>query len=322
MPTPRIGLALGGGAARGWAHLGVLEALQDLGIRPDVICGSSIGALVGGVYLSGYMKELETWASKLTRLRMARYLDVKITGKGLLGGDRLYTELEQHLGETRIEDLSTSFVCVTTDLQTGEEVWLRNGRLVDAIRAAFAIPGVFEPVMLDGRWLVDGAIVNPVPVSVCRALGAQIVVAVRVDSGGAANMTMTTEANSKAAGFSSSTLWPGRQKRARRRFNGGDEDGAGAPNLLSVMMSTINIVQARVIRARLIADPPDVTIGARAGHIGLLEFHRAPELIRIGRAAVARAEDELLDVIAAYRAATTEAQETAALSPIEDASTH
>ena len=268
LPGPRIGLALGGGAARGWAHLGVMEALGEMGIRPDVVCGTSIGALVGGVHLAGYSAELEFWVRRLTKLRMVRYLDVKLAGRGIIGGGRLFAEMERHIGDQTIEDLPVTFATVATDLNTGHEIWLRQGKLTTAIRASFAIPGFFEPINIDGRWLIDGALVNPVPVSVCRALGAQIIIAVRLDSGVSIDPSPQTA-------------------------NGRQPD---APGVLGVMMSTVNIVQDRVTRSRLVADPPDVTINAKVGHIGLLEFNRAPELIQLGRTAACRAKPDILDL--------------------------
>lgn len=280
-PGPRIGLALGGGAARGWAHLGVLEALDEMGVRPDVVCGTSIGALVGGVYLAGFSDELEFWARRLTKLRMIRYMDVKLAGRGIIGGSRLFAEMERHVGDIAIEDLPMTFASVATDLNTGHEVWLRQGRLTTAIRASFAIPGFFEPIMVDGQWLIDGALVNPVPVSVCRALGAQLVIAVRLEStnpGNGVQLDLVTETKTKRARKSSPST-------------------PVAPGVLGVMMSTVSIVQDRVTRSRLVADPPDVSVNAKVGHIGLLEFNRAPELIQLGRAAAHRAKSEILDMM-------------------------
>ena len=175
---PRIGLALGGGVARGWAHIGALRALRRYGIEPDVIAGSSVGALVGGAHLAGRLSALEDWARKLTRIKIVSYLDLKLSSGGLIGGTHLVAEMMRHIGDVKIEDLPAPFVAVSTDLVTGHEMWLREGSLVEAMRASFSLPGVFPPVKIDNQWLVDGALVNPVPVSVCRALGCQMVIAV------------------------------------------------------------------------------------------------------------------------------------------------
>ena len=178
----KVGLVLGAGAARGWAHIGALRELDALGLKLDVIVGSSIGTLVGGCYAAGRLDMLEAFARSLTRRRVLGLLDFSFTGSGLIGGQRLRARLEAALGDLRIEDLPVQFAAVATEIGGGHEIWLRRGLLVDAIRASYALPGVFEPVKIDGRWLFDGAIVNPVPVSVARALGAERVIALNISS--------------------------------------------------------------------------------------------------------------------------------------------
>ena len=181
MTRPLIGLALGSGAGRGWAHIGILNALTEAGIEPDIVSGTSIGALVGGVYLAGHLSVLEKWARGLTKMRILRLLDFRMGGGGFVSGDRLGALLLRNLGGLRIEELPKPFAAVSTDLTTGHEIWFRKGPAVDAIRASYALPGVFRPVMIDGNWMVDGALVNPLPVSVCRALGAQLVIAANLN---------------------------------------------------------------------------------------------------------------------------------------------
>ena len=276
----RIGLALGGGAARGWSHLGVLEGLEELGVKPDIVCGTSIGALVGGVYLSGNIETLKTWARNLTRLKMVRYLDVKRFGKGLIGGQRLHAEMEKHLGAIEIDALPSVFAAVATDLQTGQEVWLRSGKLTTAIKASFAIPGIFEPIKVEGRWLVDGALVNPVPVSVCRALGAEFVIAVRFDVNGC--LSVDAHSHALANGADLAQVVPKRDV---------------PPSAMGSMLAAINLVQDRMTRSRLVADPPDVSVSVRCGHIGLMDFNRAPEMIELGRQAVRRVRTDLKDAL-------------------------
>jgi len=165
MTLPRIGLALGSGVARGWAHIGVLHALERAGIRPDIVCGTSIGALVGGVHLAGKLDVLEAWARSLTKLKIVTYLDFRVAGGGMIGGNRLMAVMHRHLGNIAIEDLPVPYICVAADLITGHEVWLRSGNLVDALRASISLPGIFSPVEFDSRWLIDGALINPLPVS-------------------------------------------------------------------------------------------------------------------------------------------------------------
>ncbi|HIP77221.1 MAG TPA: lysophospholipase, partial [Kiloniellaceae bacterium] len=179
---PKIGLALGSGVARGWAHLGVLRALARYGIEPDVVAGTSIGAVVGGIHLAGKADALEAWARSLNKVRMISYIDFRMRNGGMLGGRHLVDAMRHELGGMKIEELTTPFVAVATDLVTGHEVWLRRGDIVDAMRTSFSLPGIFEPMQHDRRWLVDGALVNPVPVSVCRALGAQMVIAVNLNA--------------------------------------------------------------------------------------------------------------------------------------------
>src|SRR5258708_27136682 len=195
MPVPAfpIGLALGSGGARGWAHIGVLRALERNGIKPDIVCGTSIGALIGGVYLGGRLDELEAWARRLNRLRLSRLFDLQLGYGGLIMGRRIMEIFDRELKHCAIEDLPARFACVTTEYGTGHEVWLQNGNLLEAVRASYALPGLFAPVKVDGRWLLDGALVNPVPVSVCRALGARVVIAVNLNSDAFGPRTSATE---------------------------------------------------------------------------------------------------------------------------------
>ena len=288
MERTRIGLALGGGAARGWAHLGVLESLAEIGIKPDVVAGTSIGALVGGCYLSGHFKQLEKWACSLSRLRMLRFMDLKLRGRGLIGGERLLAEMERHFSGVQIEDLPGTFVAVCTDLYSGHEVWLRQGPLVEAIRASFAVPGFFEPVNVEGRWLVDGGLVNPVPVSACRALGAELVIAVRLSNPIEAATPVEEAGIAHLNGVEMHVSAP----------------PSAPPSMVGAMMATLNIVTDRVSRSRLVSNPPDININARVGHIALTDFHRADELISLGREAVRAARHDLKDALESLHADT------------------
>src|SRR5437773_7379884 len=177
----KIGRALGGGSARGWAHIGVLRALNEAGIFPDIIAGTSIGAVVGGCYVAGELDALEQFARELTRRKVLGFLDFNFTGSGLIHGQRLCDVLDRRLKSVDIESLERRFVAVATEIGTGHEIWLSRGSIVEAMRASYALPGIFRPVSINGRWLFDGALVNPIPVSVCRALGARYVIAVNVN---------------------------------------------------------------------------------------------------------------------------------------------
>jgi NTE family protein len=292
-----LGIALGGGAARGWAHIGVLKSLIAAGFEPDIVAGTSMGAVAGACFITGRLDALEDFACGLTRRRMFGFLDLNFAGSGLITGQRLSARLEHHLQQFAIEQLDRKFVAVATELGTGHEVWLNKGSLVHALKASFALPGIFRPVKINGRWLIDGALVNPIPVSVCRALGARIVIAVNlsndlINKGGIihdqANFTepsVTVEDNHL----------PGTNGRAalhllHRQIFGRSND---APGISSVMMDAINITQDRIARSRLAGDPPDVTIGPKTGGIGLFDFHRAREAIELG----AKATDKLIDEI-------------------------
>lgn len=314
---PRIGLALGGGVARGWAHIGVLRALKRYGIEPDIVCGSSVGALVGGVGLAGKLDALEDWARSLSRLKIAGYLDLRLRqGGGLIGGDKLVAEMRRHLGDTRIEDLPVPFVATATDLVTGHEVWLQKGGMVDALRASFSLPGVFPPVQMDGRWLVDGALVNPVPVSCCRALGAQMVIAVNLSADILGKARKPGATIPTAAGFDLLKLIEEAPRETRPLFSIGaltrrifrrDYDG---PSVFGVMVSSLSIITDRITRSRLAGEPPDVHIAPRLGQIGLLEFDRADDCIREGELAVERVLPELHDALAVFSAAAREVVRT------------
>jgi NTE family protein len=298
MAAGKIGLALGGGAARGWAHIGVLKALAAAGIKPDVIAGTSIGAVVGGCYAAGHLDDVEAFARELTRRRVFGYLDFNFTGTGLITGQRLCERLDKHLGDRSIEDLECRFTAVATEIGSGHEVWLSCGRLVDAMRASYALPGVFRPVKINGRWLFDGALVNPIPVTVCRALGAQYVIAVNLNFDVCSRGTVVPhiEAQQPATAdpqeeqpVKGTNGVAVRRLLQRQIFGRGDD----VPGISTVMVDAFNIVQDRIARSRLAGDPPDIMISPRLNGIGLFDFHRAEELIERGYAAVRR---ELEDI--------------------------
>jgi NTE family protein len=304
---PRIGLALGSGAARGWAHIGVIRALEAAGVKPDVICGTSIGALVGGVHLAGKLDVLEQWARDLTRLKVMSYLDFQMARGGLISGNRLTENIARHLGGLRIEDLPSPFATIVTDLASGHEVWIRDGNLVEALRISISLPGIFAPARREGRWLVDGALINPVPVSVCRALGAHIVIAVNLHSDliGRARASSPDpqreggiDLQAELAAMEAATGRTSRFTSILQRVFGRSGD---VPSMFAVMVQSLNIMLDRVARSRLAGEPPDVLVLPRLGHIGLMEFERADEAITEGMNAVNRALPDLADAIAVFR---------------------
>lgn len=307
---PPIGIALGAGVARGWAHIGVLRAFQEAGIDADMVAGTSIGALVGACYLAGKLDEIEDWARSITRLKAAGYLDFTVSKPGLIGGERLTREMRAHFGDMTLEHLPKPLVCVASDLGSGREVWLSRGPLVEAVRASFAIPGIFPPQQLDGRWLVDGALVNPLPVSACVAMGARLIIGVNVNAdfghravtglvplqseGGLDLDDVVRQAESVSGsvpGLGRLSALPGLIRVLLRRDR-------QSPSVFGVMVSSLNLVIDRATRSRLATDPPDIHVVPRISHIGLTEFDRAEELIALGRAAGEMAVAELNELLA------------------------
>jgi NTE family protein len=300
---PTIALALGGGAARGFAHIGVIRTLVAKGYIPEIIVGTSIGAVVGGCFAAGKLDNIEQWARSLTRRRLLGYLDVSLGGLGLLSGGRVFEALNEAVGDITIEALPHRFAAIATEIGTGHEIWLTRGRLADALRASYALPGIFPAVQIGDRWLMDGALVNPVPVSAARALGARVVIAVNVNTDLFGRGTTIHDhgedpaqppieeeiANRSILGRANP------EKNARRRFFG----SAGRPGLSNVMMEAFNVMQDRITRARLAGDPPDLLISPRVGRIGLFDFHRAEESIAIGAEAAERALESFDEVVAA-----------------------
>jgi NTE family protein len=300
---PVIGLALGGGAARGFAHIGILRTLLAHGIVPNVVVGTSIGAVVGGAYAAGQLDSLENWARSLQPRNILGYLDIRLNGSGLIGGDRLASQLEAAIGPTLIEELPLKYATVATEVRTGHEIWLTHGRIVDAMRASYALPGIFSPVLVGDRWLVDGALVNPVPVSAARALGAEIVIAANLSSDifsttiYAHGSTAGTPAAAAAAELAPPKRGFGRLFSAERTMKREFFGSAGRPGISSVMVDAFNIMQDRITRARLAGDPPDLLITPRVGQIGWFDFHRAGDLIAHGARAAERAIDSIQEAI-------------------------
>jgi NTE family protein len=299
---PTIGLALGGGGARGFAHIGVIRTLLANGITPEVVVGTSIGSVVGGCYACGHLDGFEEWARGLTRRGILSYLDISLSGGGLISGGRLAERLEQRLGDIRVEALPVRFAAITTEVGTGHEIWLTRGRLVDAMRASYALPGIFAPVGLDGRWLVDGALVNPVPVSAARVFGARLVIAINLSSD-ILGRSITVGGEEEVAGSDAENGGKPRRLRSmfgaerslKRQFVG----GSARPGIPTVMVDAFNIMQDRITRARLAGDPADVTINPRVGHVGWFDFHRASEAMEVGARATERALDEIHEALAA-----------------------
>ncbi len=252
--SPRIGLALGSGAARGWAHIGVIRALEEAGIVPDIVCGTSIGALVGASYAAGQLDRLEPWVRQLKWQTVLGLFDLKMAG-GLIAGAKLVDFFRARFEDRGMDALDKAYGCVATELASGREVWLRDGSVTEAVRASIALPGLFTPVWHDGVWLVDGGLVNPVPVSLCRAMGADVVIAVDLS-------------------------W-----QLVSRHSHAEQPRGDTPSMLEVLTSSLNIMQVRITRSRLAGEPADVVVRPRLPSLMALEFHRGTEAIEEGRLA-------------------------------------
>ncbi len=295
----KVGLALGGGAARGWSHIGVLRVLERAGIPVDVIAGCSIGAVVGGCYAAGKLDELERFALSLSKRGVVGLLDFHIGASGLIAGDRLRRLLERDLAEARVETLSRRFACVATELGSGHEIWLTRGPLIEAMRASYALPGIFDPVRVKGRLLMDGALVNPVPVTTARAMGAEIVLCVNLNGDMKLRGTVIQAHGGEEDELVETVVEEPRRWGLFTHWGHGDKPRpkSAGPGIASVMMDAFNITQDRISRSRLAGDPPDVMICPKLGGVGLFEFHRAAEIIDLGRQAAERALPDLRELL-------------------------
>lgn len=302
-----VGIALGSGSARGLAHIGVLQALRDMGIEPTVVCGSSMGALVGACYAGGHLDTFAEWAVKLSTRDVLRYLGIRLLAQGgVAEAGGLIRYLREAFGDTAIEDLHHTYGAVATDLLRGREIWLQEGSVWDAVRASIAIPGMLTPALRDDRWLVDGALVNPVPVSLCRALGADLVIAVNLNStviGRPLPQREMAQVEEEVA-LLEGALPEGQEEgnftflgRLGNALRGAARPvtqlwaGSGlprGPGKFEVMLGAINVMQDRITRSRLAGEPPDVMLAPRLYNIGLLDFQRGEEVIAEGRACVER----------------------------------
>ncbi len=320
MSEVKVALALGSGAARGWSHIGVIKALEEMGVRINMVAGTSIGSLVGAGYASGRLAEIEQWVQGMNRWEVFNLLDFGFNHGGIIGGEKVFNRAREEFGQRNIEDLPITYGAVATDLYSGREIWLREGDLYDASRASCAMPGVLSPKSFDGRWLIDGGLVNPVPVSLCRALGADFVIAVHLNSQlnskalqrRGRSIPPQTEAEQlekekadmevqdNENGFFDN-MWSGSKEYLdsfKERFrNNGDK----APGMFSVMASSIDIMQERITKARMAGDPPDILVQPKLGHIGIMEFYRGQEAIDLGYETTTRMRDLIMEEIELYR---------------------
>lgn len=290
----KIGLALGSGSARGWSHIGVIKALAEHNIHPDIVCGTSIGALVGASYVSNNIDKLEQWVLSLSKLDIARFFEINASFNGFINRDRLHTFLNKFVSEdgVLIETLEKDYASISTDLSTGREVWHSQGAIIEAVLASIALPGLFPAFRNNSHWLVDGGLVNPVPVSVCRALGADVVIAVNLNG----------DVVGKHLGKSNKPII--KSETLKHKFNDFVAEYTGdlfinnkqedePPSLFDAIAGSINITQDRITRSRLAGDPPDILLSPKLADIGLLEFYRAEEAINEGIKAVRKMMPEI-----------------------------
>ena len=293
--TPKLGIALGSGASRGWSHIGVINALLEAGIEPDVVCGTSVGALVGASYAAGNLTKLQEWVLDSSRSDVYRFFDIKFSQAGFVDIARLNKFLHGYVAaaDATIEKLQKPFIAVSTDLDSGREIWSKDGNVAQAVRASMSLPGLFPPVRHNGRWLVDGGLVNPVPVTACQALGADVVIAVNLNSdivGKHVKRTTVTSAQEEEGLLR--YLKQQAKEYSSSLFSSADESET-PPGLLSVISSSINIFQDRITRSRLAGDPADILISPKLNDVGLLEFGKAAEAMKVGEDCVNRALPEI-----------------------------
>ena len=293
----KLGIALGSGAARGWAHIGVLRALEQAGIIPDIIAGTSIGALVGAAYASDRLDPLADWVTGIDWWEIIRYMDVRLGG---VEGERLMRAFRERVEDVPIEALPKPFGAVATDLYTGREVWFQSGSLLEAVRASIALPGLFSPMRYQGRWLVDGGLVDPLPVSLCRALGADRVIAVNLNGDIVGRQFNGRVQHRSAPNPLLARLSAGWQAMLGNHASAAEPESSAEetpPGLFDVMAGSIHIMQDRITRARMAGDPPDVVLAPRLAHLGLMDFDHAAEAMAAGVACVQRHLPVLRDAL-------------------------
>lgn len=318
MSKIKIGLALGSGAARGWAHIGVIRALEELGIYPEIVTGTSIGSFVGAAYSANKLDKLEEWVLNMDRWKVFNLLDFGLTNGGVISGEKVFNVARETFGAINIQDLSKKYAAVATDLYTGREVWLKKGDVFRVARASCAMPGLLSPKAFQGRWLVDGALVNPVPVSLARALNADFVIAVHLnsqihieedlleipESSEPKKLTQNNDESETSLKQSASNAFNKFLNRSQDYFElvkGKLSREHSSPGVFGVMAGSIDIMQERITRGRLVGDPPDVLLQPRLGGVGLLEFELGEEAIQIGYDTTMRRKDLILEELRLFQ---------------------
>ncbi len=288
MPAKKIGLALGGGAALGWSHIGVIHALHRHGIRPDIISGTSMGSVVGACLAADKLEHLEVIARDVSWKSVLSFADIQFGKNGLLGGEKIVRELENQFAEMSIEQLPVPFATLAVDLISGEPHVFTEGSVIDAVRASISLPGIFTPHKHNGMLLVDGGLAETVPISLCRQLGADIVIGVDVvaDYRGQAVATglIVEDQDKEISGIGIAQkkgikgVWYGLRNRTAKLFRRRRRE----PGLLGIGIASGALIMRQLAKAQQEAHPPELMIEPKVGHIMQIEFHKADELIRIG----------------------------------------
>ncbi|HHN8544266.1 patatin-like phospholipase RssA [Citrobacter cronae] len=295
----KIGLALGSGAARGWSHIGVIKALKHMGIDVDIVAGCSIGSLVGAAYACNKLPALEQWVCSFSYWDVLRLMDLSWRRGGLLRGERVFNQYRNVMPVEAIEQCTRRFATVATNLSTGRELWFTEGDLHLAVRASCSIPGLMSPVAHNGYWLVDGAVVNPIPVSLTRALGADIVIAVDLQHDAHLMqqdlLSFNVSSDAESGDGADELSWHGRLK--ERLSNITARRTVTAPTAMEIMTTSIQVLENRLKRNRMAGDPPDILIQPFCPQISTLDFHRASAAIAAGQLAVEKKMDELLPLV-------------------------
>jgi len=297
--SKKVGLVLGSGSARGWAHLGVIQALAEAGVRVDYVAGTSIGALVGAFYAAGKIETLRNIILELDRKQIALLFDMVFPKSGLIDGKKIADSVREHISEKNIGELSLPLCVICTDLNTGCEVNIQDGDIIEAIRASISVPGIFTPVKKNGIFLVDGGLVNPVPVNVSRRMGADLVIAVDLNHDIVGKRSVIHSESYATVPLTGRNRFAVQNTLVRKIIdNLKKRTGApsasvlaqikqwmkkdSAPNIFEVLASSIYIMEMQITATRLKTEPPDLLIQPKLGHIRFLDFHRAQEAIGEG----------------------------------------
>lgn len=308
-PRKTVGLVLGSGSSRGWAHIGAIEALEEENIPIDYIAGCSIGSYVGALYASGGLKSLKAFVLKMDGKKVFSYFDVVLPRSGLLDATKKINELFSiHTSASQFSDLKIPVMMVATDLETGEKVILKSGKLLDALRATMSVPGLFAPARVKNRWLVDGGLVDPVPVGVLRAAASDVVIAVDLncglDSRKMCDKKIDPEVAPDESRFFNSELmkkllnyYESAEASFTTKLNELLKKESGTPDIIETVMTSINIMQNRITRINLAVDPPDILIQPRLGDLKMMDFDQVERTIEEGYIGIKKKIGEIREAV-------------------------